>query len=70
MERGRHNLINQNVTMKRLKTHLYTLTNLELIVVKLVKIAQSGNTVQNKVIYHVSCEPLRIFWKDDTTCST
>jgi len=20
--------------------------------------------------YHVSCEPLRIFWKDDTTCST
>ena len=20
--------------------------------------------------YHVSCEPLRIFWNDDTTCST
>jgi len=21
-------------------------------------------------MYHVSCEPLRIFWNDDTTCST
>ena len=21
-------------------------------------------------LYHVSCEPLRIFWNDDTTCST
>jgi len=21
-------------------------------------------------VYHVSCEPLRIFWNDDTTCST
>ena len=30
----------------------------------------SSERSQGALIYHVSCEPLKIFWNDDTTCST
>jgi len=29
-----------------------------------------GYGLRGNVLYHVSCEPLRIFWNDDTTCLT
>ena len=31
---------------------------------------QHGKCIKLLRVYHVSCEPLRIFWDDDITCST